>query len=75
MTTALGDLDLFGEVAGGGTYEALLPSSQTMEVFGTRCQFVTLERLIQLKRAAGRPKDLEAIAELLAQSLHQLHVA
>ena len=25
-----------------------------------------LERLIQLKRAAGRPKDLEAIAELQA---------
>jgi len=27
---------------------------------------VTLERLIQLKRAAGRPKDLEIIAELQA---------
>jgi hypothetical protein len=27
---------------------------------------VTLEKLIQLKRAAGRPKDLEAIAELEA---------
>jgi len=27
---------------------------------------VTLDRLIQLKRAAGRPKDLEAIAELQA---------
>ncbi len=31
---------------------------------GVRCRCVTLERLIQLKRAAGRPKDLEAIAEL-----------
>jgi predicted nucleotidyltransferase len=27
---------------------------------------VALERLIQLKRAAGRPKDFEAIAELQA---------
>jgi hypothetical protein len=27
-------------------------------------QVVALERLIRLKRAAGRPKDLEAIAEL-----------
>jgi predicted nucleotidyltransferase len=30
------------------------------------CLFVGLEKLIQLKRAAGRPKDLEAIAELQA---------
>jgi predicted nucleotidyltransferase len=66
LTTRLGDLDLLGEVAGGGTYEQLLPFSIELQVFGTRCRFVTLERLIQLKRAAGRPKDLETIAELLA---------
>jgi predicted nucleotidyltransferase len=53
-------------VAGGGTYEQLLPFTQELETFGIRCRFVTLERLIQLKRAAGRPKDLEAIAELQA---------
>jgi predicted nucleotidyltransferase len=59
LTTTLGDLDVLGEIAGGGTYEQLLPASIEMDVFGTRCRFVTLERLIQLKRAAGRPKDLE----------------
>lgn len=66
LTTALGDLDLLGEVAGGGSYEQLLPFTQELETFGVRCRFVTLEKLIQLKRAAGRPKDLEAIAELQA---------
>ena len=66
LTTSLGDLDLLGEVAGGGSYEQLLPFSVEMETFGVRCAFVTLEKLIQLKRAAGRPKDLEAIAELQA---------
>ena len=64
LTTALGDLDLLGEVAGGGSYEALLPFSEELAVFNVSCRFVTLERLIQLKRAAGRPKDIEAIAEL-----------
>jgi predicted nucleotidyltransferase len=66
LTTTLGDLDLLGEIAGGGTYEQLLPMSEEMEVFGVRCCFVTLGKLIQLKRASGRPKDLEAIAELQA---------
>jgi predicted nucleotidyltransferase len=66
LTTSLGDLDLLGEVAGGGTYEQLLPFTQELSVFGITCRVVTLERLIQLKRAAGRPKDLEALAELQA---------
>jgi predicted nucleotidyltransferase len=66
LTTSVGDLDLLGEVAGGGTYEQLLPFTQETEAFDIRCRVVTLERLIQLKRAAGRAKDLEAIAELQA---------
>jgi predicted nucleotidyltransferase len=66
LITQYGDLDLLGEVAGGGTYEQLLPYSQEITAQGVTCQVVTLERLIQLKRAAGRPKDLEAIAELQA---------
>ena len=66
LTTTLGDLDVLGEVAGGGTYERLLPFVQEIEAFGVRCYFVTLEKLIQLKRAAGRPKDLAVLAELQA---------
>jgi hypothetical protein len=66
LVTSLGNLDVLGEVAGGGNYEQLFPASEEMEVFGARCRFVTLEKLIQLKRAAGRPKDLETIAELQA---------
>ena len=37
-----------------------------VRAFGCTFRVVILERLIQLKRAAGRPKDLEAIAELQA---------
>jgi hypothetical protein len=64
LTTRLGDIDLIGEATGGGTYAALLPHSRRLEAFGVRFQCVDLDRLIQLKRAAGRPKDLEAVAEL-----------
>jgi predicted nucleotidyltransferase len=60
----LGDVDFLGEVAGGGTYPELFPFSEEVESDGFRYRCVTLERLIQLKRAAGRPKDFEVIAEL-----------
>lgn len=66
LSTSLGDLDLFGEIAGGGTYQALLPDCIDITVFGIRCRCLGLDRLIEVKRAAGRPKDLEAIAELEA---------
>jgi hypothetical protein len=64
LVTALGDLDLLGEIVGGGGYEALLPHTIELEVFGTRCLCLGLEKLVEVKRAAGRPKDYEAVAEL-----------
>lgn len=66
LTTELGDIDLLGEIAGGGTYEDLLPYCITIAVFGIECRCLGLERLIHVKRAAGRPRDLEAVAELEA---------
>jgi predicted nucleotidyltransferase len=66
LDTNAGAIDFLGEIAGGGTYESLLPDSDTISVFGVECRCLGLERLIQVKRAAGRPKDLEAIAELEA---------
>lgn len=66
LTTSLGDLDLLGEVIGGGFYEDILSFSEEMNAFGVKCRFVTLEKLIELKRAVGRPKDFEVIAELQA---------
>jgi predicted nucleotidyltransferase len=64
LTTALGDLDLFGEIAGGDTYQDLLPQSIEVEAFGIRFKCVNLPSLIRIKESAGRPKDVEAIAEL-----------
>jgi predicted nucleotidyltransferase len=64
LETSVGSLDLLGEVTGGGSYEDLLDHTIEVEVFGIRCRCLDLPALIQTKRAAGRPKDLEAIAEL-----------
>lgn len=66
LTTNLGSIDILGEVAGGGDFEALVTHSQRAEAYGVPCLCVDLETLIRLKRAAGRPKDFEAIAELEA---------
>ena len=35
-----------------------------MELYGHQVAVVTLSKLIALKRAAGRPKDFETLAEL-----------
>lgn len=64
LTTTIGDLDLLGEITGGGKYADLLPHSIRITVFGCQCDCLDLETLIKVKRAAGRPKDFEAVAEL-----------
>jgi predicted nucleotidyltransferase len=64
LTTSAGDIDLLGEITGGGAYDELLPHCVQLQVFGAALQCLSLDQLIHVKRAAGRPKDLEAIAEL-----------
>lgn len=66
LVTDLGDLDILGEITGGGGYSDLLPHTIPLTLFGRTCLCLDLERLIFVKRAAGRPKDFEAISELQA---------
>ena len=66
LITSLGSVDLLGEVTGGGGYQDLLPHCVTQEFFGINCTCLDLDTLIRVKRAAGRPKDFEAVAELEA---------
>ncbi len=65
LSTSLGPLDLLAEIP-GGNYKVLLPHSEEIEIYGLNCYCLSLEKLIEVKRAAGRPKDLETIAELEA---------
>jgi hypothetical protein len=66
LVTTLGDLDILGEVAGAGTYDNLASTSLEAEIGSANVPFIDLTSLINAKRAAGRPKDLEAIAILEA---------
>jgi len=66
LDTTAGPVDFLGEVVGGGGYDDLLDDTVELHVFGVTCRVVSLSKLISLKRAAGRPKDFEAIAELEA---------
>lgn len=66
LITADGPIDLLGEIVGGGRYEDLLPHSTAHRAFGREIRILDLPWLIRVKRAAGRPRDLETIAELEA---------
>ena len=64
LTTSLGWIDLLGEITGGGRFEDMVDHSIAVSVFDVECLILDLPTLIRTKRAAGRPKDLEALAEL-----------
>lgn len=64
LVTTLGALVLLGEIVGGGGYEQLRAGTIEVEIAGVACLCLNLDRLITVKRAAGRPKDLEVVAEL-----------
>lgn len=66
LSTRLGNLDLLGEIAAGGGYQELFRHTVELELFGVPCRCLDLATLIRVKRAAGRPRDLEAVAELEA---------
>jgi hypothetical protein len=66
LQTSHGPVNLLGEVTGGGGYTDLLTHTVDIELFGVRCKCIDLPTLIRVKRAAGRPRDLDALAELEA---------
>ena len=66
FVTDAGDVDLLGEVAGIGSYEDVLKSSEYKNLFNLQIRVLTIDGLIKAKTAAGRTKDLLVLPELEA---------
>jgi len=71
FATEIGDLDLLGEVRGVGLYDDCLRDSAKLKMFGHTFSVLSLKKLIDSKRAAGRSKDLMALPELEALLEHE----
>ena len=64
LSTDVGWLDILGTPAGTAGYEDLARTADVFDLFGQRVLVASVEDLIRMKRAAGRPKDLLAVEEL-----------
>lgn len=64
LETEAGPVDLLFVLEPWGTYDELLPTAAEVTGFGVTIPIVSLDNLIELKRALGRPKDLRVAVEL-----------
>ena len=78
LLTDSGPLDCLATPGGTDGFPDLERQAITLEIDGMRVKFASLEDLIRMKRAAGRPKDrieievLEALRQELGQQGGQI---
>jgi hypothetical protein len=61
LETRFGDFDCLGAIDGSRSYEDLLEASVALELDGRLLRVIGLGELLQIKKRAGRPKDLAGI--------------
>jgi predicted nucleotidyltransferase len=64
LVTDTAEVDVLGDVAGVASFEQVWEHSQEVELFGVTVRVASLDDLIAMKRAAGRPKDQAHLMEL-----------
>ncbi|MBW7927110.1 MAG: hypothetical protein H3C58_03265 [Fimbriimonadaceae bacterium] len=70
LTSESGDLDLLAYVGDGIDFDGVFERASVFELYGHHVRVASLTDLLDMKKAAGRPKDLAHLAEIHAlQSL------
>jgi hypothetical protein len=57
LVTEAGNVDVFAYPSGSGGYEALHRTAETLDIDGHPVAVASIDDLIRMKLAAGRPKD------------------
>ena len=73
LSTSAGDIDLIASPAGSGGFDALIESSDELELDDMHIAVASLADLISMKRAAARPKDLVEVEILQALQRESEH--
>lgn len=64
LTAPAGDIDLLVDPDGAPSYNTLRERASVMELSGRRVRVASIEDMLAMKRAAGRPQDLADIESL-----------
>jgi hypothetical protein len=64
LTTPAGDIDLLVNPDGAPGYDALRRRADLMELAGHKVRVASIEDMLAMKRAAGRPQDLIDVESL-----------
>jgi hypothetical protein len=66
LTTPIGDIDLLVNPDGAPSYNTLRRRADVMELSGQNVRVASIEDMLAMKRAAGRPQDLVDLESLEA---------
>jgi hypothetical protein len=75
LSTRHGLLHVLKEPKGARAFDELREAALVVELNGTEVAIVSLDDLIRMKRAAGRPGDVEDIAALIEAAKQQRRLA
>ena len=70
LTTLHGRLDVLGRIEGGRGYDELLPNTVESRIGDAAVRLLSIETILELKRASPRPKD-QAVVPLLEAVLRR----